>query len=86
MRIAGFILLLLGFLLACNAAFLLQVRENAIFSDMLHLTERKESFTKDEVFTIIVKYHQRSRPSYFRILTPAVVMLGGGVLLVIRKQ
>ena len=86
MRIGGFILLILGFLSACAAAFLLQVGSTAVASRMLQLTERKESFTKDEVFTIIVEQGQRSRPSFLWTLTPAAMMLAGGVLIAFRKR
>ena len=86
MRIGGFILLILGFLGACAVAFLLQVEATVVSSEMLSLTQRKESFTKDEVFTIIVEQGQRSRPSYLWTLTPAVMMLAAGVLLGFRKR
>ena len=86
MRAAGFTLLLFGFLWACATAFQLVVRADAISSGMLHLTERRESFTKDEVATIILEHGRRSRLSYLWVLAPSIAMLAGGVLLGFRKR
>ena len=85
MRAAGFTLFFSGFF-GRATAFQLQERVRTISSAMLHQTERKESFTRAEVGTIILEQGRRSRVPYFWVLIPSIAMLVGGVLLGFRKR
>ena len=81
MRIAGYTLLLLGFVSAVLLTFLLEARVNSTASSVLDATMRKATFSRDEVQTLIFDQATRSRPPKFFILAPASMMLAGGILL-----
>lgn len=81
MRTLGFTLLTVGFLWACASVFFFRASVTATTSDSLEVLEGRESFTREEVFTIITGQGQATRHRAPWIFTPALLMFCGGSLL-----
>jgi hypothetical protein len=81
MRIFGFTLLTIGFLWLCASFVLFRADVTATTSASLDVLTGRESFTRDEVFTIVTGHAQEMQRRAPWIFTPALLMFCGGILL-----
>jgi hypothetical protein len=82
MRILGFILLFAGLAWACVSVPLYRARVNATTSVSLEVLTGRESLSRDEAFTAIVRHGDKMKRFSWWFLPPTFVTFCGGLLLI----
>jgi hypothetical protein len=80
MRVLGFTLFIIGFAWLCVSTVSLPAIITAVTSDSLEVTSRRETFTRQEVFDLLVAQGKGFRRHIPWIFTPALLMFFGGSL------